>query len=676
MEDLESQVAKIQIGTGKDVNSYVFVLAEKAPVGEAELYILAELPLFNPAALESCQKISLSIASSLKRAYRKPGSENTFETGIAQINEELGKLAEMGQTTWIDKLNCIIAAKEGDGFSIATCGKVSSYLYRTGEFTDISCSQQLPHPLKTFENVAFGKIKLHDMLILSTTQLFNHISIDRLKKILEDNSFLHAAQIIIEILKENAGPEVAFGTVLNLQVNPGETETDAIDLENYQTNEPQTESILSRAFKYAKGAFAVDSMKKRMSKASLPQISFSGSLQNVKDSTKSWTAKSKQLFSQAATGIKNTNPAMPINKVRSFSKWKKVLFFSVLFLICAVILEISIARRLKKTTVTQTAVTGQLQEVQTLLNDAQSKLLYKDDGSARDYLAQAQAKMPSQQNVPPSDQNLYNQTLTQIQDLQMKFEKAIMVTTTNVGSLGQGQSLFSLGGFLATQINSTIVSYDKTTGSISDANFLSSEKLMAAAYLGKTSAIVYNGKSLLVWDFVKKQFSEPFTLSVPAQSDWAGLKIYATNNRVYLIDKKTNQIINFLIGNTISKPVVTTKNANDLGNALDLAIDGSIYVLNTNGVSKYQAGSLVNFKLPTMATAFSGQGKISTDKDWSNIYILDIGNNRILVIDKKGNLVATLKSKDFTKLKDFVVDEKSKTAYILNDGSLLKITLP
>src|ERR1051326_2317135 len=112
MEELESQIAKIQLGNTKSSQSYVYTLAEKAQGSDAELFVVAELPLFNPAAESSCEKICLAIGSTLKRVFRRPADAVNFEIAVSQINEELGKLASLGQTHWIDKLNCILAVKD------------------------------------------------------------------------------------------------------------------------------------------------------------------------------------------------------------------------------------------------------------------------------------------------------------------------------------------------------------------------------------------------------------------------------------------------------------------------------------------------------------------------------------------------------------------------------------
>jgi hypothetical protein len=159
--------------------------------------------------------------------------------------------------------------------------------------------------------------------------------------------------------------------------------------------------------------------------------------------------------------------------------------------------------------------------------------------------------------------------------------------------------------------------------------------------------------------------------------DAAGLTYYPTNSRVYMVNKKTNQVLSFLInGSAVSRPVVSVQNAKELASATDMAIDGSLYVLNANGVVKYYAGKPAEFNFPQMFTAYSGSGKIQTGADFKYIYILDIGNNRIIILDKRGTLVSTLTSRQFTQLQDFQVDEKAKIAWVLNGGSLLKVILP
>jgi hypothetical protein len=181
--------------------------------------VLCELPLLNPAASEDTKRIALAIGASLKRSYRRSLTENSFESALADINEELGKLAGLGQTTWVGKLNSVVAVKTGNAFSITSSGKMTALLLRDEELNAIIEPGSSKNPLKTYENFSVGKLVLGDKVVLSTNQILNYLSLDRLKKIMEQKSVPDAAAEVMEILQDQAGPEVAFGTLL-LELQP------------------------------------------------------------------------------------------------------------------------------------------------------------------------------------------------------------------------------------------------------------------------------------------------------------------------------------------------------------------------------------------------------------------------------------------------------------------------
>jgi DNA-binding beta-propeller fold protein YncE len=67
------------------------------------------------------------------------------------------------------------------------------------------------------------------------------------------------------------------------------------------------------------------------------------------------------------------------------------------------------------------------------------------------------------------------------------------------------------------------------------------------------------------------------------------------------------------------------------------------------------------------------KGKLYTEGTWNGLYVLDTEHNRILILNKKGELISTLESDQFKNMRDFVVDEKGKTIYVLSDSTLLKV---
>jgi hypothetical protein len=677
MDEIESQIAKIQLGNNKTSSSFVYIMAEKASGSAAEIYVVAELPLFNPAAEESCERICLAIGSGLKRAYRNPIQDNSFENAISQINEELGKLASLGQTQWINKLNCILGVKDGANFNIATCGKVSAYLLRSGEYTDISCSPEQSHPLKTFENYAGGKIRLGDLLILSTTQMFNYLSMDRLLNIVSDSPFLTASQTVLELLKETAEPQVSFAVLLNLQAPVGEIGQDELDLENYIVERPSSSpSFFTKIYQYIKHAFSAGKTSMaRTPQTALPQVSFGQRLKDISGNTKNLAVKGKAWWQVAKTSAQNAKDTVKKQNFRGLSPQKKFFLISAAVLLIAVVANIAIARHISKTKATDTQVSTQLKNAQTLLANVEASLLYKDDASAAQYYAQAKAQMPNGKNIPSSDKDLYNQTVAQLNNAENLMEKIVQVKVTDLGALGKGDNLIKLPQFVAVQVNKDIISYNKQSGAVEDAALNSQVAIVNSAYIGGNTAAIYDGSNLYVWDFSVGKLSPGFNQNVPAQTNFAGIAYYPTNSRVYLTDKKAGEVISFLPGNNgFSKPVISVQSP-ILNQAEDLTIDGSIYILTKSGISKFQSGQPAPFTL-ALPTPFSGSGKIYTQKDFNYIYLLDSGNNSILILDKKGNLVNTLKSADFTNLKDFQVDEANKVMYVLNGGDLLKVTLP
>jgi hypothetical protein len=233
MNELETQIAKIQFGNPKATTTHVFVMAEQAFNGRSELYLITELPVFNPAALDECDRIANALAASLRRSYRKITTPETFESSLAALNEELGKLTSQGKTHWIGKLNALVAVKDGARFSIASTGKVTALLYRDDEFNNITEPSATTNVLKTFENFSVGKLHLGDIIILSTNQLFSNISADRIKNILNSHTLPLAGQEILRILQENTGPETAFGSLLGLMVEPGATAIEHVALADY-----------------------------------------------------------------------------------------------------------------------------------------------------------------------------------------------------------------------------------------------------------------------------------------------------------------------------------------------------------------------------------------------------------------------------------------------------------
>ena len=162
-------------------------------------------------------------------------------------------------------------------------------------------------------------------------------------------------------------------------------------------------------------------------------------------------------------------------------------------------------------------------------------------------------------------------------------------------------------------------------------------------------------------------------LSIGLLGDAAGVSGLQTyNSRLYLLSKSDNQVYRYnRSGSGFSSAYGWLNGQNDLSQAVDMAIDGYVYVLNGNGtVLKFLRGEPTDFKIEGIDPPLQNTTKIKVSLDLDYIYILEPGEKRLAVFDKTGQFILQYKSDKFNALQDFAVDEAGKKIYFLN-GSLI-----
>lgn len=143
---------------------------------------------------------------------------------------------------------------------------------------------------------------------------------------------------------------------------------------------------------------------------------------------------------------------------------------------------------------------------------------------------------------------------------------------------------------------------------------------------------------------------------------------------MYVLDTKKG-ILKFVSSSGKPSSYFTGSKPN-LNTATAMAIDGSIWILLKDGtILKYTRGQNDNFKVQGMDTSMNNAAKIFTGLDVDNVYVLDKGNSRIVVLDKKGNFVKSYAASIIKNAKDFEVLEKDKKVLILSGNKIWEIAL-
>jgi hypothetical protein len=160
--------------------------------------------------------------------------------------------------------------------------------------------------------------------------------------------------------------------------------------------------------------------------------------------------------------------------------------------------------------------------------------------------------------------------------------------------------------------------------------------------------------------------------------DWKNVGGFATyNGNIYVLDKSQSQILKYVAGSSgFGKSNYFSGTAPDLSKAVSMAIDSSIYILTSDGnISKFTKGSADTFAVSGLETPFNNPTRIFTNADTDNVYVLDNGNSRIVVLDKSGNYKSQYQASVIKNAKDFEVLESAKKIYVLSDGKTYEIDL-
>jgi hypothetical protein len=155
--------------------------------------------------------------------------------------------------------------------------------------------------------------------------------------------------------------------------------------------------------------------------------------------------------------------------------------------------------------------------------------------------------------------------------------------------------------------------------------------------------------------------------------------------RLYVLDADANQIWRYDPREDTypEQPdrYFVTPPPKSLASALDMAIDGSIYVL-------YEDGQVLRFMQGEHQPEFSVRGvpgnhvqavALAVDREGSGgvLYVADAGNKRVIMLGPDGDFQAQLRAEEaFGALESLAVDEAAGRLYAISGGRLYAASLP
>jgi hypothetical protein len=174
--------------------------------------------------------------------------------------------------------------------------------------------------------------------------------------------------------------------------------------------------------------------------------------------------------------------------------------------------------------------------------------------------------------------------------------------------------------------------------------------------------------------------------TVSGKDVWQSPSLLSTyDSNLYLLDTAANQIYKYANQQYANEPAGWLKEeGTDLGAAVDMGIDGSIYVLHSSGkMQKLYGGEAVSFSLGQMPQPLTSAAALylETEDVAQYVYIADASQKRILQLEREGMFARQLKpARDqedtFEKLSGIFVDETGGKLYYVAARGLYITDLP
>ena len=161
-----------------------------------------------------------------------------------------------------------------------------------------------------------------------------------------------------------------------------------------------------------------------------------------------------------------------------------------------------------------------------------------------------------------------------------------------------------------------------------------------------------------------------------------------TKTNFYILDTALNQVLKYVPTNDLYNVTPTgylTAEDVDLSGAVDMAIDGYVYVLYSDGrVQKLYTGQPEAFALVGLPDPLAGPSAIFTANHSDAVkylYVADAGNRRILRLNKDGSFVRQFRAADdqaFAQIRGVFVDEATSQPrlFVVSEDRLYAFDIP
>ena len=626
------------------------------------------------------------------------------------INKKIASIGDFSSS----EMNALVGLLDGATLHLSMTGNIEGYLLRKNKINSLTEGLDT-NDEAGFLNITSGDLFNSDLVVIGNKNIFNRLSLDRIRKTLNQLNPRQAVREFYQILRRSKFLDcnvAIFQAVLNeSHEKEDESLPDLIYLDEI------VESNLSKAYKkyktiadsyYLKAKQAAGRIAGKSQE--LAQRSGDHIKNNYAPKTKDALAKTNSLavekITKLSSSLKNSNAlkVKPYNKKSSSgnAKWAKYLssIFRIvcdkknrryLYLALVLVLVFAAYGKIRYNNQNREVIKKQNdasyaydKAVETFNSAKEDMGLGKSDGLDKLVQALDLSKTAMQSN------DTKDKAATLTKDIQAKID-----TITKTTRILDPKPLFTFKYDIVTSVVSGSVIF----GITGDGKIYSTEssekdpKLIAAvpSELGHPIASTYSDKSSEIYILTDKSKIYAFDeqsqsgeeATIDDGSNWeSAVALSSYSGYLYLLDSQNGKIWRHSSSSgskfTAGKTYASSKNT-DAKDGISIAIDGAIFVLKPQGsVVKFSHNipdtSFVLQSPPKPTDSLTGASQLYTDADSQHIFILDGGQERLLRYAKDGQFVNQY-ALDGVNIKHMLYNPRIQKLWLLSERNVYEIDL-
>jgi hypothetical protein len=584
---------------------------------------------------------------------------------------------------------------------LSEAGNSEAYLIREGTLSQITENSESD---AGFSNILSGQIAVNDVLIISTSRILRIITTNQLVELFERNDFSDNISLLKQELRSKTKENMLISVI---GVGKQETSSHAGFLSKVVSKAKKTVSSLPPAekeslpIKQPDPELAVESPEQPEMSKPQHEDTLTHSTDKTTEQEEAQTQENEQLFIEDNSRPENTINTLsnqtpnkgqslkPIiekikHSITQRSPQKKIIISVIVVgIVLALFMSIRVAQNYESEA--EQAIQQDIQNARDAVKQANELLLQGDRKGANDLLRSAENLIQDALNSSYSELRTESRYVkANIEKKKLEAENAMEVKPQLIADIGIKNDNTNALGFNEIRgnlyVNDTTQVF-KTIRSIVEnpIKITNDEAIVASASRPEQDTIIFLTNTPRIIEY-KGGVVSPMNTKDPAWKKGDDLEVYGSRF-IYVLSPADNQIWKYERRRSDYSEGSPYNKTADLSQAVSIAIDGSIYVLSSDGsIQRLMRGENEPYDFRDLPSIpFAGNKlKLYTSIENDFLYILDPDNSRILVF-QKGDRFATYRKQVIFALEeeavDFLVNDSGQKVNLLTKDKIYEFDL-